>query len=106
MVSPNIYEGTATELAPFLARNPNQRFRLIELVPENEEATSKPIHADASAPAIDAENAAAIALLRAWREEDATDDPEEIRKAEQELEEFKRNINANREVTGERRVYP
>jgi hypothetical protein len=106
MALPHIYEGTATELAPLLARNPNQRFRLIELASENGETTSELFHADASVPTIDAENAAAIALLRSWREQDATDDPEEIRKAEKELEEFKQNINANREVTGERRVYP
>lgn len=58
------------------------------------------------APAISAKNAAAIAMLQAWREEDATDDPEEIRKAEEELEELKRNLNANRAAAGERLVFP
>jgi hypothetical protein len=57
-------------------------------------------------PIIDAENTAAIALLKSWREQDATDNPEEIRRAEEELAEFKRNLNANREATGERTVYP
>ncbi len=55
---------------------------------------------------IDARTRAAIALLQSWREEDATADPEEIRQAEQELEELKRNLNANRAATGERLVFP
>jgi len=50
-------------------------------------------------------NMAAIALLQSWRHQDATDDPELIRQAEQELNEFKCNINANREISGERPVY-
>jgi hypothetical protein len=58
------------------------------------------------APAISAKNAAAIAMLQAWREEDATEDPEELRKAEEELEELKRNLNANRAATGERLAFP
>ena len=55
---------------------------------------------------IDPENAAAIALLDSWLEEDATDDPEQLRKAEKEFEELKRNLNANRAATGERLVFP
>ena len=47
----------------------------------------------------DAENDATIALLTTWLQEVATDDPEELRKAEEELREFKRNINAPREET-------
>ena len=57
-------------------------------------------------PGIDAENAAAIAMLQSWLEEDATDDPEEIRKATEEFEKFKRNMNANRVATGERLFFP
>lgn len=52
-----------------------------------------------------AKNQKAIEMLRRWREEDATDDPEEIARAEAELEEFKRNMNLNRELAGERPVY-
>lgn len=48
----------------------------------------------------------AAALLRRWREEDATDDPEEIRRAEEDLAELKRNLNANRAATGERLPFP
>ena len=55
---------------------------------------------------VDAENAAAIALLQSWLKEEATDDPEEIRKAEQELAEFKQNLNANRAATDERLLFP
>ena len=52
------------------------------------------------------ENAAAIALLRGWLRDEATDDPAEIRKAQEELDEFKRNLNANRKITGERLLFP
>ena len=101
MAKQNIYEALPHELAPYLAQRPHARFRLIELAPEYEEP--RPNEAK---PAIDAENAAAIALLRSWREQDATDDPDEIRQAEEDLAEFKRNMNANRAATGERLAYP
>lgn len=52
-----------------------------------------------------AKNQKAIELLRQWREEDATDDPAEIAAAEAEFEEFKRNMNLNRKLAGERPVY-
>jgi len=45
-------------------------------------------------------------LLRVWREEDATDNPEEMRKAEEELAEFKAAMNANRQAMGKRLLYP
>lgn len=51
-------------------------------------------------------NAAAIALLRSWIEQDATEDPDEILRANEDLEELKRNLNANRGATGERLVFP
>lgn len=47
-----------------------------------------------------------MALLRSWLEEDATDDPEEIRDAEEELREFKRNMNLPRKEAGARLLYP
>jgi hypothetical protein len=95
----HIHEGTPQELAPFLAERPQGRFRLIELEVENEQPQE-------AAPQIDAKNAAAIAYLDRKLQEEATDDPEEIRRAEEELSEFKRNMNANRAATGERLVYP
>jgi hypothetical protein len=48
----------------------------------------------------------AIAMLRKWREEDYTDDPEELRRAEEELAEFKRQMNAPRKEAGERLLFP
>ena len=59
-----------------------------------------------SPPGIDAENAAAIAYLKRRLREEATDDPELIRQAEQDVEELKRALNANRAATGERLVAP
>ena len=44
--------------------------------------------------------------MRRWMEEDATNDPEEIRRAEEDLAELKRNLNANRAATGERLPFP
>ncbi len=58
------------------------------------------------APVLNAEQQAAIDLLNSYLETEATDDPEEIRKAEEELAEFKRNLNANRAATGERLLFP
>ena len=47
-----------------------------------------------------------IALLQSWLEEDATDDPEELRAADEELREFKRNMNQPRKEAGARLLYP
>ena len=49
---------------------------------------------------------ATMALMKAWLEEDATDDPEEIRQAEEELREFKHNMNLPRKAAGARLLYP
>ncbi len=45
-------------------------------------------------------------LLRGWLRDEATDDPALIQQAQEELDEFKRNMNANRAATGERLLYP
>jgi hypothetical protein len=45
-------------------------------------------------------------LLRGWLRDEATDDPIQLQRAQEELDEFKRNINANRAATGERLPYP
>jgi hypothetical protein len=63
-----------------------------------------PIPSGVQTTPIDAENAAAIAWLEQRMAEDATDDPEEIRKADEEVAELRRNLNANRAATGERLV--
>ena len=49
---------------------------------------------------------ATLELLASWRLQDATEDPEEIRAAEQELAEFKRAMNENRASAGEPLLYP
>ena len=64
-----------------------------------------PFVSNASTP-IDDENAKAIALLESWLSAEATDDPSAIRQSEEDLAEFKRNMNANRLATGERLVFP
>jgi DNA mismatch repair ATPase MutL len=53
----------------------------------------------------DAENQTLINLLRSWREEDATDDEEELERRDVELQAFKANINATRTVNAEEPVY-
>ena len=52
-------------------------------------------------PVVSAKNAAAIAWLDKRLAEEATNNPEEIRKAQDELDELKRNMNANRTAAGE-----
>ena len=54
---------------------------------------------------LDTENLAAIALLTSWLNQEATIDPVIIAKAEDDLNEFKRNMNANRAATGERLLF-
>jgi hypothetical protein len=49
---------------------------------------------------------ATLELLRAWREEEATGDPEEIRAAEEELQELKDALDANRAAVGARPLFP
>ncbi len=55
---------------------------------------------------LDPKAAASIALMQSWLEEDATDDPEELRIAAQDLLEFKRNMNIPRKEAGARLHYP
>ena len=49
---------------------------------------------------------ATLDLLEAWRLQDATDDPEQLRAAQQELAEFKNAMNENRTIAGEPPLYP
>jgi hypothetical protein len=53
-----------------------------------------PLADEHSAP--DAENQAAIDLLRSWQEEDATDDAEELARRDRETQTFLRNLASNR----------
>jgi hypothetical protein len=56
-------------------------------------------------PVARARNQAGIDLMRQWREEDAALSPTEATEADQEFEEFKRNMNANRAATGEEPLF-
>ena len=47
-----------------------------------------------------------LELLTKWQAEDATDDPELIRIAEQELDEFMNALNRNRIEAGEPALFP
>ncbi len=49
---------------------------------------------------------ARMALLQSWLDEDSTNDPEKIRAAEEDLREFKRNMNLTRKQAGARLLYP
>ena len=53
--------------------------------------------------AIDTET---LELLEVWAREDATNDPEKLRDAQKELDEFKKAMNENRAACGERIIYP
>jgi hypothetical protein len=46
------------------------------------------------------------ALFAAWAEEDATEDPEEIARRNQEWEELKAGLDANRAAVGARPLFP
>lgn len=56
-------------------------------------------------PVVSEKNAAAIALLQSWIEEDATDDPEKLRRADAEIAELMDNLNQNRLDSGERPLF-
>ncbi len=49
---------------------------------------------------------ATLELLATWRREDATQNPAEVRAAEQDLAEFKKAMNENRAGSGEPLLYP
>ena len=53
--------------------------------------------------AIDTET---LELLDAWAREDATGDPQKLRDAQKQLDEFKKAMNENRAACGERILYP
>lgn len=64
-----------------------------------------PAPAEPKALQISARNAAAISQLQAWKEE-FTDDPEELRQADADLNELMQNLNRNRIESGERPLFP
>lgn len=100
MEQSDIREGTPQELAPYLAQYPDRRFRLIEVDKTEQETQGQ------SAPVLDDKARAALALLDSWIAEGKAADEMTRREAAAEVEEFKRNMNANRAATGERLLYP
>ena len=58
-----------------------------------------------TASEVSVKNASAIALLNQWLAEDATDDPEEIRRADAEVNELMENLDKNRIEAGERSLF-
>lgn len=64
-----------------------------------------PSSSAAPPPYSDAKRQAAIEMLRSWAAEGESADPEEIRQANEEVQELKRNLNANRVLSGERPVF-
>lgn len=74
----------------------------------NQQTTSETVPAQPTPQAVPRRliDYATIALLEEWMVEDATDDPELIRLAEEELHEFKKALNENRAVCGERLLFP
>lgn len=56
-------------------------------------------------PELNERQRSAIALMQQWREEDKTDDPEEMEERDRELEEFKANMNRWRAEEGRLPVY-
>lgn len=59
-----------------------------------------------SAGKTEAIDTATLELLARWRREDSTDNPTELRAADEELAEFKKAMNENRTVSGEPVLYP
>jgi hypothetical protein len=62
--------------------------------------------ASAPPPPMGSVDTATLELLAAWKAEDATSDPEALRKADEEVAEFKKAMNENREAVGARKLFP
>ncbi len=61
----------------------------------------------AGAPlAIGAIDTETLEILEAWAREDSTVDPDNLKDAQKELDEFKKAMNENRAACGERILYP
>ena len=67
-------------------------------------STSQPTAAPPPGPGT-AVDTATVELLAAWRRQDASNDPEQIRAAEQEVAEFKKRMNENRAGAGEPKLH-
>jgi hypothetical protein len=117
--SPPIHNGRSVAHAPAYRLHPPGN-RLVErpgttardAAPEiikrliDAQVATTPVQPAPAKPALTVEQEAAIALLDSWIAEGLAADPETKCQAEEELEEFKRNMNANRAATGDHPVYP
>ena len=63
------------------------------------------VYAPEAPPVVSEKNAAAIALLESWIEEDFTNDPQERRRAAIEIAELCDNLNKNRVESGEKPLF-
>ena len=91
-------EGSPDQLYTLIKSLPKQsRYRVVE-IQDNEEQTG-------SVAVEKTQDFASIALLNAWIEMAPTS-PEDILRAEDELLEFKRNLNRPRKESGERLHFP
>lgn len=91
-----IYRGTIDEVFSHRNEIPSGatvELKVVEEIPE--ESASLP----------DPQNEASIALLKSWIAQAPTE-PEAIRDAEEDLREFKRNMNVPRKETGARLHFP
>ena len=78
-------------VSPITAAEPTIQERINAMIAEAVKNAPPPLSAEEQRK----KNQAARELLRAWREEDATDDPEQIAQSEAEWEELKKSMNEN-----------
>jgi hypothetical protein len=67
---------------------------------------TRPIRRFAQSSNGDTVDSVTLDLLANWRRQDATDNPHDIRVAEQEVAEFKKAMNDNRVLAGQPPVFP
>ena len=99
MTESQVLEGTWEEVQ---LRAAEFKGRHVKLIVSDEPA---PVSQESSVPPLDPKATAAILFLQEKMKRALTD-PEEIRKAEAELDELHRNLDANRRAAGERPLFP
>ena len=68
--------------------------------------STTPLMSDQPPPPVGSVDTATLELLDSWKAQDATTDPEQIRAAEEEVNDFMKAMNENRAATGERLLFP
>jgi hypothetical protein len=69
-------------------------------------STSQPVQPPPQPQVLGSVDTATLELLAAWRAQDATTDPEQLRAAAEELAAFKKAMNENRAAVGARLLFP